>query len=61
VLLDCIINADGSARCLVADESPENLGFGNSALRMAAKFHLAPSEATTGKRVSTAITFRLGS
>ncbi len=60
--LDCLVNADGSLRCLVADEAPYGGGFGEAALRIAQDFRVLRDgvhASAVGKRVRIPITFRL--
>jgi hypothetical protein len=61
-VLDCLVNADGSLRCLVAEETPTGAGFGDAALHIAQDFRVLRDEAgasAVGKRVRVPITFRL--
>jgi TonB family protein len=61
-MLDCIVNADGSLRCLVANESPAGGGFGDAAIHIAPGFRVLQSEdgaSAVGKRIRVSITFRL--
>jgi len=61
-LLDCIVNADGSLRCLVANELPAGHGFGDAAIHIAPGFRVLQSDdgaSAVGKRIRVSITFRL--
>lgn len=60
--LDCLVNADGSLRCLVADENPIGADFGQAALHIAQSFRVlrdAGGASAVGKRVRIPITFRV--
>jgi TonB family protein len=62
VTLDCLINTDGSIRCRVVSETPDGLGFGAAALRLAQEFRVMESEegvAAAGKRVRVPIRFNV--
>ncbi len=59
--LDCLIQADGSLRCAISSEEPEDVGFGLAALGIARTFRAAPEvdgQPTAGGRVRIPITFR---
>ncbi len=60
--LDCLVNVDGSLRCLVGFEDPLGGGFGEAALHIAQDFRVLQSTTgvpAPGKRVRVPITFRL--
>jgi hypothetical protein len=60
--LDCLINSDGSLRCLVGYEDPIGGGFGDAALHIAQDFRVLQSTSgvpAPGKRVRVPISFRL--
>jgi len=60
--LDCLVNVDGSLRCLVGFEDPIGGGFGEAALHIAQDFRVLQSTTgvpAPGKRVRVPITFRL--
>lgn len=61
VVLDCLVNDDGSLRCLIAMEAPADRHFGEAALHIAQDFRVRESidgVAAAGKRVRVPITFR---
>jgi TonB family protein len=63
-VLDCIVNPNGTLRCLVDLETPSNRGFGEAALHIAESFHALQSESgesAIGRRVRVPIAFRLAS
>ncbi len=62
--ISCVVKADGNLRdCKIDQESPPNEGFGNAALRMAAKFQLsadvAPGTTLEGGTVKIPIRFKV--
>ncbi|MFZ2029962.1 MAG: hypothetical protein WAU68_06630 [Vitreimonas sp.] len=60
--LDCLVNMDGSLRCLVGYEDPIGGGFGEAALHIAEDFRVLQSTTgvpAAGKRVRVPISFRL--
>jgi protein TonB len=63
VMLSCMIdNAGRFSRCQVVSETPEDLGFGAAALRLAPKFRLAPArsdQSIAGRHFQFAIDFQM--
>ncbi|MBI3437168.1 MAG: energy transducer TonB [Proteobacteria bacterium] len=62
--LDCLVNMDGSLRCLVGYENPVGGGFGEAALHIAQDFRVLQSTTgvpAPGRRVRVPISFRLSS
>lgn len=61
--LDCLVAADGRLACTVTSESPENMGFGEAAIRIARQFRMRPQtvngEPTAGGRVRLPLVFRV--
>lgn len=61
--LDCIVNVDGSLRCIVSDEDPVGAGFGAAALHIAQDFRVLQSTTgvpAPGKRVRVPLHFGFG-
>lgn len=62
VTLNCLVNMDGSLRCMVGTEDPIGGGFGEAALHIAQDFRVLQSTSgvpAPGKRVRVPISFRL--
>jgi protein TonB len=64
VVLNCVVQANGSISCSVSEESPEGWGFGDAAIKISRSFQMSPrlenGQPTEGGRVSVPIVFRLG-
>jgi len=60
--VDCLVGADGRLSCTVLSEDPPGWGFGDSSLRAARLFRVAPQtadgRATSGGRIRKTITWR---
>lgn len=63
VVLECIVSADGVVNCDIVSESPANRGFGDAALRVAARYRMAEHDnegiPTAGRQYRMTIPFRL--
>jgi periplasmic protein TonB len=64
VVLDCLVNENGSINCRVSSETPEGWDFGDAALKIARSFQMSPKmvdgSPTSGGRVTVPIVFKLG-
>jgi protein TonB len=64
VVLNCVVQANGSINCAISEETPDGWGFGEAALKIAKSFQMAPQTVngapTSGGRVSVPIVFNLG-
>ncbi len=64
VVLNCVVQANGSINCVVDQETPDGWGFGEAALKISKSFQMAPQTVngapTSGGRVTVPIVFNVG-